>query len=217
METIIKQIEDAIEELYSDNQSKLRQICDKEMRRFGGISQMEFDNFYSRAGLELSKMKKRYENTVFVLPEGKTIRDYIYGVIKKSIYKEMTDKNRKKRQIVIETEEEDENGNLVKKKEYIHNISIDAPIGDDENCTISDIIADKFSIEKEIFEDKEEGYSKKMLMYLSRLSNLQREILKLIIAGYLPGEIREQLHISEKEYVDCYKAIHSYRNISLLF
>ena len=56
-----------------------------------------------------------------------------------------------------------------------------------------------------------------MLLYLSRLSNLQKEVLRLNIAGYLPSEIREELHIDEKEYTDCYAAIHSYRNVSVLF
>ena len=96
-------------------------------------------------------------------------------------------------------------------------ISIDTPIGDDENTTIGDMIADDFSIERELFDKKEEGYSKRMLLYLSRLSNLQKEVLKLNIAGYLPEEIREELHISEKQYADCYAAIRSYRNVSVLF
>ncbi len=47
---------------------------------------------------------------------------------------------------------------------------------------------------RELFEEKEEGYSRRMLLYLSRLSNLQKEVLRLSIAGYLPSEIREQLH-----------------------
>ena len=46
-------------------------------------------------------------------------------------------------------------------------ISIDTLIGDDENSTIGDMIADDFNI--------------------------------------------------EKEYTDCYAAIHSYRNVSILF
>ncbi len=56
-----------------------------------------------------------------------------------------------------------------------------------------------------------------MLLYLSRLSGLQKEVLMLNIAGYLPGEIREELHISGKQYANCYAAIHSYRNVSVLF
>lgn len=96
-------------------------------------------------------------------------------------------------------------------------ISIDTPVGDDEKFTIGDMIIDDFTIEKEVFEKDEEGYSKQMLQYLNRLSTLQKEVLRLNIAGYLPGEIKEELHISEKQYADCYAAIHSYRNVSVLF
>ena len=68
-----------------------------------------------------------------------------------------------------------------------------------------------------LFRSSKEGYSKRMINYLNRLSSLQKEVLRLNIAGYLPGEIREKLHISEKQYADCYAAIHSYRNVSVLF
>lgn len=107
--------------------------------------------------------------------------------------------------------------NREKRKADSMSISIDTPIGDDEDSTIGDMIADDFSIEKELFEKNEEGYSKRMLAYLGRLSSLQKKVLRLNIAGYLPSEIKEELHISEKQYTDCYAAIHSYRNISVLF
>lgn len=55
-----------------------------------------------------------------------------------------------------------------------------------------------------------------MSLYLNKLSNLQKEILRLNISGYLPEEIREELHISEKEYADCYSAIRSYKNTKCL-
>ena len=54
-------------------------------------------------------------------------------------------------------------------------------------------------------------------MYLGRLSDLQKEVLRLISIGFMPNEILEELHINSKMYEDCYNAIHSYRNISLLF
>ncbi len=68
-----------------------------------------------------------------------------------------------------------------------------------------------------IFENNEEGYSAKMLLYLSKLSDLQKEVLNCMVAGYSPYEVKKKLHISEKQYLDCNQAIHSYRNISLLF
>ena len=99
-----------------------------------------------------------------------------------------------------------------------NSISIDTPVGDEDgNFTIGDIISSKSTIEKEFFEEREEGYSKEMCRYLGRLSSLQREVLRLISIGFMPSEILEELHINQKMYEDCYQAIHSYRNISLLF
>lgn len=96
-------------------------------------------------------------------------------------------------------------------------VSIDMPVGDDENSTLGDIIADKYNMETDFFGEREDIYSKKMLSYLGRLSNIQKEVLRLTIAGYLPKEIKQELHLNEKQYADCNAAIHSYRNISVLF
>ena len=95
-------------------------------------------------------------------------------------------------------------------------ISIDTPVGEEEETTVGELIADDFTIEKELFEKREEGYSRRMQLYLSRLSVLQREILNLSSAGYLPHEIREELQITEKQYAECFSAIRSYRNVSVL-
>ena len=96
-------------------------------------------------------------------------------------------------------------------------ISIDTPIGDDKSSTLRDVITDKFDIDKEVFKEEEEIYSKKMLLYLSKLSSMQKEVLRLTIAGYFPREIKEELNITQKQYLDCNAAIHAYRNISVLF
>lgn len=73
-----------------------------------------------------------------------------------------------------------------------------------------------YSLANEIFGESEEGYSKRMLLYLSKLSNFQKEILKLTIAGYAPDEVKKELHINERQYSNCNAAIYSYRNISFL-
>ena len=107
--------------------------------------------------------------------------------------------------------------NRYKRKADRMSVSIDTPIGDKENSTIGDLLADKDTIEKIFFEEREETYSDKMKNYLGRLSILQREVLRLISIGFEPNEILAELHINKKQYEDCYNAIHSYRNISLLF
>ena len=160
--------------------------------KFGGLSDKDLDDFYSLANEVFVDVMRRYDGS-------QSFDVFLYCCLVNKIKTEMTRRNREKR------------------KADRMSISIDTPIGDDENSTIGDMIADDITVEKEVFEKNEEGYSKRMLIYLSRLSSLQKEILRLNIAGYLPGEIREELHINEKEYADCYAAIHSYRNVSVLF
>ena len=176
---------------YSNNAKKLHKIVDKILLKFGGLSDKDMDDFYSLANEVFVDTMRRYDRT-------QSFDGFLYSCLSNKIKTEMTRRNREKR------------------RADRMSISIDTPIGDGENSTIGDLIADGFDIDKEIFEEKEEGYSKKMLLYLNRLSNLQKEILRLNIAGYLPGEIREELHISEKEYADCYAAIRSYKNTKCL-
>ena len=106
--------------------------------------------------------------------------------------------------------------NRYKRKADRDSISIDIYIGEKEDVTLKDIIASENNVEKELFEKGEEIYSVEMCEYLSRLSDLQKEVLHLISVGFMPTEILEELHINQKTYQDCYNAIHSYRNISVL-
>lgn len=177
---------------YEDNAKKLHKVVDKILQKFGGLSDKDLDDFYSLANEVFVDVMKRYDYT-------QSFDGFLYSCLLNKIKTEITRRNREKR------------------KADRMSISIDTPIGDEENSTIGDMIADKFTIEKQLFEENEEGYSRRMLLYLDRLSNLQKEVLKLNIDGYLPNEIREELHISEKQYADCYAAIHSYRNVSVLF
>jgi len=177
---------------YANNARKLHKVVDKILLKFGGLSDKDLDDFYSLANEVFTDVMRRYDDS-------QPFDTFLYSCLLNKIKTEMTRRNREKR------------------KADRMSISIDTPFGDDENSTIGDMIRDDFSIEKEIFEKNDEGYSRKMLLYLSKLSNLQKEVLRLNIAGYLPGEIREKLHITDKQYNDCQTAIHSYRNVSVLF
>ncbi len=179
------------EEYYRNEQRKIRRLVDNILFK---LQYKDIDpvDFYSLANEIFIDVLKRYDGK-------QNFEGFLYSCLLNKFKTEMTKRNRKKRQADKMA------------------ISIDTPIGDNENSTIGDIIADKSTIEKELFEKGEEGYSKKMLLYLSRLSVIQKEMLRLTIAGYLPNEIREELHMTEKQYCDNYAAIHSYRNVSVLF
>ena len=185
-------MEQILNTYYADNAKKLHKVVDKILLKFGGLSDKDLDDFYSLANEVFVNVIKRYDGE-------QSFDGFLYSCLSNKIMSEITRRNREKR------------------KADRMSISIDTPVGEDKSLTLRDTIADDFDVEKEALEDDEEEYSSKMLLYLSKLSNLQKEVLKLNIAGYLPNEIREELHINEKEYADCYAAIHSYRNVSVLF
>ena len=178
-------------DLYFKNDGKvLYSLIDKVL--FKLKFDVEKSDFYSLGSEIFLDALCRYDET-------QDFNGFLYSCLISKFKTEMTRRNRQKRQC-------DNNS-----------ISIDTPIGDEDgNFTIGDTIASKYTIEKEFFEEREESYSKEMCRYLGRLSNLQKEVLRLISIGFMPGEILEELHINQKMYEDCYQAIHSYRNISVL-
>ena len=178
-------------DLYFKNDGKvLYSLIDKVL--FKLKFDVEKSDFYSLGSEIFLDALCRYDET-------QDFNGFLYSCLINKFKTEMTRRNRQKRQC-------DNNS-----------ISIDTPIGDEDgNFTIGDTIASKYTIEKEFFEEREESYSKEMCRYLGRLSNLQKEVLRLISIGFMPGEILEELHINQKMYEDCYQAIHSYRNISVL-
>jgi DNA-directed RNA polymerase specialized sigma24 family protein len=220
IEEIKKHIDSIIDILYADNATKVQQGCHKSMARFGGISQMDYDDFYSRFGYELCKARDRYARNLVEKNKDFDEKDfykYLSGIFYHSTCKEMTKRNRKKRMIVVEIEDSDEYGEPIKRKKYVQNISMDMPVNENENITVGDMLFEKnMSIEKILFDDNEEEYSCKMEKYLSKLSKLQKEVLRLMIANYSSEEIMEELGISEGKYRDCINAIHSDKNLELL-
>ena len=179
-------------DLYFKNDGKvLYSLIDKVL--FKLKFDVEKSDFYSLGSEIFLDALCRYDET-------QDFNGFLYSCLINKFKTEMTRRNRQKRQC-------DNNS-----------ISIDTPIGDEDgNFTIGDTISSKSTIEKEFFEEREECYSKEMCRYLGRLSELQKEVLRLISIGFMPSEILEELHINQKMYEDCYQAIHSYRNISLLF
>ena len=176
---------------FADNARQLYNMVDKILLKLHFVD-VDKNDFYSLANEVFMYTVRDYDPS-------KSFDGFLYSCLYKKFCSEMTRRFRKKR------------------KADRMSISIDTPIGDDDNSTIGDMIASDITIEKEIFDKNEEGYSKKVLLYLSKLSSVQKEVLKLNIAGYLPNEIREELNITEKQYADCCAAIHSYRNVSALF
>ena len=175
---------------YANNAKKLHMMVDKILRKLR-FTDVDNEDFYSLANEIFVDVIERYDGK-------QDFNGFLYSCLYRKFCTEMTRRNRQKRQA-------DKNS-----------ISIDTPIGDEDGGTLEDIIADRTTIEKEFFEENEDVYSEKMNKYLSRLSELQKEVLRLISIGFMPSEILEELHINQKMYEDCYNAIHSYRNTAVL-
>ena len=187
---VCEQHEDLINLYFKENGKKLYTMIDQIL--FKLKFDVEKSDFYSLGSEIFLDALCRYDGK-------QNFNAFLYSCLINKFKTEMTRRNRQKRQC-------DNNS-----------ISIDTPIGDEDgNFTIGDTITSKSTIEKEFFEEREENYSKEMCRYLGRLSNLQKEVLRLISIGFMPSEILEELHINQKMYEDCYQAIHSYRNISVL-
>lgn len=191
-----EETENAMEKIlftyYADNAKRLHMLVDKILLKFGGLSNKDLDDFYSLANEVFVDVMRQYDGS-------KSFDSFLYSCLSNRIKTEMTKRNREKRRI----------DRLC--------VSIDALLDGGGEAAAGDLIVDDFTVEREVFDKRESGYSQRMLIYLSRLSSLQKEILRLDMAGYLPDEIKEKLHISEKQYSDCYAAIRSYRNVSILF
>lgn len=208
----MNEVEETLQWLFENDAKEMKRICNIYMMKFGGISEMDYDDFYSQVGWDVSVAIKNYQPN-----SEKSFKKFIYGVIRLAVWKQMTHRNRGKRQLIIKKEITDGIGNVTTIKEYIPTVSLDAPVGKEGGMTVGEILAHKSTIENDFFDKREDVYSEKMDKYLNKLSSLQREVLRLISIGFMPSEILEELHINKKMYEDCYNAIHSYRNISLLF
>lgn len=178
-------MEQILNTYYENNAKKLHEMVNKILLKFGGLSDKDTDDFYSLANEVFVDAMKRYDNK-------QSFDGFLYSCLSNKIKTEITRRNRNKRRVDRLS------------------ISIDTLISEEENVTLGDTIADCFDMEKEVFGEKEDSYSNKMTLYLNRLSKIQKEILKLVIAGFSPHEIQKELHISEKEYSNEKRAIHSY-------
>lgn len=206
------EIESAIEELYANNARKLRNMCQKEMARFGGISQKDYDDFYSRAGLEISLAKKGYDAS-----KGKMFMEYISGVVRNAVWKEMTDRNRSKRQAFIVREWEDEKGNAIKKKEYVPDISIESLIGEEGGIAADKALRPAFYMDRVLCEELPEYQNERMEAYLKSLSKIQRQIAEMKMDEEPVSKIKEKLRLTDKQYERNCREMKSFAKIRILF
>ncbi len=184
----------------------LHGMVDRIIRKFGGLSQKDTDDFYSLA------------NEVFVLAandfNGKgNFKGFLYSRLVLKIRTMITERNRKKRSDIEIIKHKD--GSV--EKVYHQPISLDATIkNNDEYTTYGEMIASDFNIMDKISDEIGLSFSIKVNTYLDKLPKSTRRIALLLSEGYKSDDIRDKLHISEKEYNSQMNILKAYENIKCL-
>ncbi len=181
-----------LEEYASNGMTKLKKISYPLFIKYGGISEKDHDDFYSKANEELWKATEVFDNS-----NGVPFGAYLIGCLNRKFKTEMTGINREKR-----------------KADRLSS-SLDAPIGENEGVTLGEMLASDYDLENEVLGENVIS-DLKIEKYLDRLSKIQRNMVNLLSTGYKSIEIQKILHISNKEYSDYLKAIQSYENVKIL-
>lgn len=180
-----------VEEYYKDNARKLRILCDKILFKLK-FHDVDNEDFYSLANEIFAKALKTYDDS-------QDFDGFIYSCLVNKFKTEMTRRNRLKRQADKMA------------------LSLEEKVGnDDKNVTIGELIADKKTVESEIFKEKKEEWRREVKEYLEKLSPLQRKIAFLMSDNNTPDEICEELHITMKHFENSLKRILSDERIKIL-
>ncbi len=181
-----------LEKYYAENAKELRRVVDKILCKFGGITQKDYDDFYSLANEVFVDVIERYNNT-------QSFEGFLYSCLSNKLKTEITRRNRIKRQSDRNT------------------ISLNTPIGEEGGITLAELLVSDFDMERELDERSACYMEEKIEKYMCSLSNIQRQILKLKISGLHKVEIIKQLKITEKIYNDNFTQIKSYDKTIVLF
>ena len=177
---------------YKDNAQKLRAIVDKLLRDFGGISQKDYDDFYSLANAVFAGALKQYD-------AARDFDGFLYSCLSNRIKTEITRRNR------------------IKRRADMTAISIDTPIGGESGATIGDTLQSEFDITKEI--DRETGLFRddKVVRYLDRIPVRTRQILEMKMESISASDIKKILKLSDKDYERSYRKARFFDYTSILF
>ena len=177
---------------YKDNAQKLRAIVDKLLRDFGGISQKDYDDFYSLANAVFAGALKQYD-------AARDFDGFLYSCLSNRIKTEITRRNR------------------IKRRADMTAISIDTPIGGGSGATIGDTLQSEFDITKEI--DRETGLFRddKVVRYLDRIPVRTRQILEMKMESISASDIKKILKLSDKDYERSYRQARFFDYTSILF
>lgn len=191
----MEKLDISVLEPYCKNDMKLLKNMSKSifLRFSESLSEMDYDDFYSIANMTLWQCYNSYNPN-----KGACFNTYLYGCLQRKFKTEIRDRHRAKRAVNQFT------------------VSLDAN-NDEEECNLLATISSDFDTYKEVLKHSNEQFQDKVNEYISKLSNMQIDILNLLIDGYEPKDIRQILEITSKEYAENMKILKSYENVKILF
>lgn len=183
-------INSVLEEYCNNEMQKLKQICYPMIVKMGGISDKDYDDFYSIA-LEV------LADSVFKFSDDKDCKfsTYLTGNISRRFKSELRDRNRNKR--------------IAAKDIDSLSILICA-----DGTPLSETIPSSFDTFEQACGSNISGT--RVERYLNKLSKKQRKIILLLSDGYKAKEIQEMLHINSRVYNQNLSAIKCYENVKEL-
>lgn len=187
---IKEQINELINKYCGNDMKLLKKICYPIMIKFGGLSESDYDDFYSIANITVWKAADVYDET-----DGTSFETFLIGCLIKKFKTEMTRRNTQKR-----------------KSESVP-VSIEMVITPDSDKTFADVIDSGFDIYKEIDGlNQSEG----LMKFMSGLSKKQKRMADLICDGYRKEDILRILSIDERRYNICLENMKTFDNYILL-
>ena len=177
-------------DFYCGNENKeLKKIVNPILiKNFAWIPQKDFDDFYSIASQVVWDCEQKFDSKKV---RTKKFKSFVSTCIHNKIKTHITYMNRDKRMM------KDEDGNP------LYNVSLDTPISEEDNSTISDYLSAKCNIEDDIIGDSNDIVEN----CLNCLPITQRKIIEFKMEGVPVEEIKEKLNLSNSEYENHMKAI----------
>lgn len=191
-----------IEKYYANNASKLRKMVDGIVKKFGGLSQKDMDEFYSLANQVFWIAAKDFNGCG-------NFNGFLYSRLSLKIMSMMTERNRQKRSDIQTVTHE--NGAI--EKIFHQTLSLDAPIKDDDRTTLGEVVESQFDIFDEILGL---SCSENVIEYMDKLTPRQKEIAQLMMDGYGKSDIQKKLNISEKRYIKLFSNMKSFEKTRYL-
>lgn len=182
-----------------NNMQRLKYISYQIFSKFGGISEKDYDDFYSIANMVLWNDIQSFDES-----KGNSFENILKFHLRNKFKTAMTKRNRKKRGGTNDRYGSQE-------------VSLDAPVSsqDGNDTNLLEIISNDM---KSDMEDQVTGlkYSDRVGKFLDNLSRRNRKIAMYIMVGYDPKDIKRILNISEREYNQAILEFRLYENICIL-